>query len=281
MTVTKIAWTERTWNPLAGCSIISPGCTNCYAMRRARRIEQQQHGRGKYAGLTRDSNAGPVWTGELRLWEPALDDLRRWPAVRVFVNSMSDLAHEDVPVEWFGRIWRKMIEGQRERGLVFQVLTKRPANLLRLLSAIGVCDPVPGVWLGVSAEDARRWDERVPVLRDLPTPVPWVSAEPQLGLIDRHLSGIAWVVQGGESGGKRVARAFDLSWARVMRDRCRETGTAYFLKQLGTTAIENGQAFKHRRAGTDAAEWPPDLQIQEYPAEPAWALSRPDGGLRP
>jgi protein gp37 len=271
MIATKIAWTERTWNPVAGCSVISPGCTNCYAMRRARRIELQQHG-GKYAGLTRKTSAGPVWTGTLRLWEPALDDIRRWPAVRVFVNSMSDLAHEDMPVEWFGRIWRHMVEAQRERGLVFQVLTKRPANLLKLLAAIGVRDPAPGIWLGVSAEDARRWDERVPALCDLPTIVRWISAEPQLGLIDRDLAGIAWLVQGGESAAKRAVRPFDLAWARLMRDRCRAAETAYFLKQLGTVAIENGRAYRHRRSGVDVAEWPVDLQIQEYPSEPRISL---------
>lgn len=265
---TKIAWTERTWNPIAGCTVISPGCTNCYAMRRARRIEAQQHGAGKYAGLTRPSSAGPVWTGELRLWDPAIHQPLRWPASLVFVNSMSDLAHEDMPTDWFRRIWQAMVESQTGRGHVFQVLTKRPRNLVRLLKAIGVHDPIPGIWLGVSAEDQRRWDERVPILRDIPTLVPWVSVEPQLGPIERDPDQLAWVVQGGESGSRDRVRGFDMAWARDMRDRCRATGSAYFLKQIGAVTTMGDHDYPHKsKAGTDPAEWPADLRIQQYPSK--------------
>lgn len=188
---TGIAWTESTWNPSVGCTVLTPGCTNCYAMREAARIAAFGGPVApKYKGLTRKTKGGPVWTGELRLWEPALAQPLRWGRPRmIFVNSMSDLAHEDMPVEWFARIWATMTEAQQKRGHVFQVLTKRPANLARLLRMIGVKTPAAGIWLGISAEDEKRWDERVPLLKDIPTVVPWVSVEPQLELIDRDPRG--------------------------------------------------------------------------------------------
>ena len=147
---TAIAWTESTWNPTVGCTVISPGCIQCYAMREAARIASFGGSVGpKYLGLTKKTRTGPVWTGELRLWEPALGQPMRWTRPRmIFVNSMSDLAHEDMPIEWFARIWRAMREAQHARGHVFQVLTKRPENLARLLRAIGVSSPARGIWLG-------------------------------------------------------------------------------------------------------------------------------------
>ncbi len=270
---TAISWTEHTWNPVAGCSVLSPGCTNCYAMAEAARVDRMQRALGyapekrKYAGLYRTAKAGPVWTGELRFWEEALDKpLRvRTPAMW-FVNSMSDLAHEDMPVEWFTRVWSVMTEAHhRGLGHVFQVLTKRPANLLRLMREIGVREPAPGIWLGVSAEDERRWDERVPILMDIPAVIRWVSVEPQLEAIDRDLAGVDWIIQGGESG--RDSRPFDLAWARLMRDRCRTAGTAYFLKQLGDAAHEGGRPYRCRvRKGVNPAEWPDDLHVRKWPA---------------
>jgi len=117
---TGIEWTEATWNPIAGCSIVSPGCTNCYAMREAGRWLRCEP---KFAGLTQPSKAGPVWTGEVRLWEKALDQPLRWKTPRrIFVNSMSDLFHEAVPDEWIDRVFGVMAVCKHHR---FQVLTKR------------------------------------------------------------------------------------------------------------------------------------------------------------
>jgi protein gp37 len=268
---TGIAWTESTWNPTVGCSVISPGCTHCYAMREAARIAAFGGPVApKYRGLTHKTKGGPVWTGELRLWEPALGQPSRWARPRmIFVNSMSDLAHEDMPVEWFARIWATMAEAREKRGHIFQVLTKRPENLVRLMRAIGVTRPVPGIWLGVSAEDERRWDERVPLLKDIPTVVPWVSVEPQLELIDRDPEGLGWIVVGGESGKPRSkARSYDAQWGRVMRDHCRAAGVPFFMKQLGSCASDGGQplATKHY-AGADPEEWPADLRVREYPPQ--------------
>lgn len=283
---TNIAWTNSTWNPVVGCTIVSSGCSNCYAMREAHRIaafggttppppgasaaaKASVKVSAKYRGLTRMTRGGPVWTGEIRLWEPALDQPLRWAKPRmIFVNSMSDLAHEDMPIDWFRRIIKVMQEARRQRGHIFQVLTKRPENLLRLLLECDVYAPLDGVWFGVSAEDERRWDERVPVLRDIPTQVPWVSVEPQLERIDRDPAGLGWAVIGGESGKPRSkARPYDLAWARLLRDRCRTAGVPYFLKQLGSLASAGNKPFPTKHyAGADPEEWPPDLRVREYPA---------------
>jgi protein gp37 len=266
---TGIAWTESTWNPVVSCTIVSPGCTHCYAMREASRIA----GFGgpvapKYAGLTIKTKAGPVWTGELRLWEPALDQPLRWTRPRmIFVNSMSDLAHEDMPVEWFARIWQVMTRAQVERGHTFQVLTKRPRNLARLMAAVGIKKPAPGIWLGVSAEDETRWDERVPLLAGIPTEISWVSVEPQLEAIDRAPKGLGWMVIGGESGKPRTrARAFDAQWARLLIERCQAAGVPILMKQLGSVTADRGRPLltKHY-AGADPEEWPSDIRVREYP----------------
>jgi protein gp37 len=266
---TAIAWTESTWNPTVGCTVISPGCTHCYAMREAARIAGfGGPASAKYRGLTRNTKGGPVWTGELRFWEAALTQPMRWARPRmIFVNSMSDLAHDDMPREWFARIWEAMTAAQRARGHVFQVLTKRPDNLAGLLAQIGVTTPHPGIWLGVSAEDQRRWDERVPWLKRLPTEVPWISVEPQLEMIDRDPTGTGWVVIGGESGRPRQrARSFDIAWARLMIRRCQAAAVPVFMKQLGSIARDDDRSLSTvHYAGADPEEWPRDLRVREYP----------------
>jgi protein gp37 len=159
------------------------------------------------------------------------------------------------------------VEGLRERLLAMR------AELVEGMVAAGVRDPVPGIWLGVSAEDERRWDERVPILRDIPTAIRWASAEPQLARIDRNVRGLDWIVQGGESG--PASRPFDLVWARLMRDRCRPAGAAYFLKQLGDAATDGARPYRCRaRKGDDPTEWPDDLGIREWPA-PARVATAP------
>ena len=277
---TGIAWTESTWNPVVGCTIVSPGCTHCYAMREASRIAAFGGPVApKYRALTRKTKGGPVWTGELRLWEAALDQPMRWARPRmIFVNSMSDLAHEDMPVEWFARIVNAMNEARQARGHIFQVLTKRPENLARLLQAVGVARPLPGVWFGVSAEDARRWDERVPLLAKIPSEVPWVSVEPQLELIDRDPKGLGWIVIGGESGKPRSrARAFDAEWARVWRDRCKSARVPFFMKQLGSRATDHARPMTTAHyAGADPEEWPADIRVREYPTPSTGRLNRTD-----
>ena len=203
MADTKIEWAERVWNPIIGCSVISPGCTNCYAMRMAARLEPM--GNARYAGLTRHTKAGAVWTGEVRLFKEALTLPLRWKRPRrIFVNSMSDLFHEDVPDEWIDRVFAVMALAPQH---TFQVLTKRAERMRAYLTKPGrwahvdeamdhfsldvwnTLDgperlPLPNVHLGVSVEDQARADERIPHLLATPAAVRWISAEPLLGPVD-------------------------------------------------------------------------------------------------
>jgi len=211
----KIQWTQKTWNPVAGCSVLSPGCTNCYAMKMAGRLDAM--GVAAYAGLTRKTKAGAVWTGEMRLIESALTQPLRWkkPSL-IFVNSMSDLFHEALPDAAIDQVFAVMALAPQH---TFQVLTKRAERMREYMTApetVGrVADaiqplrtdkravgpvphlmggevwwPLPNVWLGVSAEDQAHADERIPRLLATPAAVRFVSAEPLLGAID--LTEIAW-----------------------------------------------------------------------------------------
>ena len=289
----SIEWTEATWNPVRGCAIVSPGCTNCYAMRQAHRFS----GKGKpYFGLTEMSKGGPVWTGSILCDETLLDwPLHRRKPLRIFVNSMSDLFHEDVPDEFITKVFITMALAKRH---VFQILTKRPQRMHRYLTEVRVlrfgestmaAEPLPNVWLGVSVEDQRRADERIPLLLQTPAAVRWISAEPLLGPIDLQAAKqgcgvIDWVVVGGESG--PGARPFDIAWARSLRDQCRTAGVPYFLKQLGRCPLSDrdeghpwaqlydaaGEPLNQwgldgtSAKGGDPAEWPADLRVREYPA---------------
>ena len=145
--MTKIEWTDATWNPVVGCSVVSAGCTNCYAMRMAARLDAM--GVQRYRGLTRKSGGRAVWTGKIRCDEEVLAAPLRWRGTRlVFVNSMSDLFHPDVPSEFIGRVWETMGKASRH---TFQILTKRPDHMADLLGSAGF--PVlPNVWLGTSVE---------------------------------------------------------------------------------------------------------------------------------
>lgn len=145
-----IEWTDATWNPVAGCTIVSPGCSNCYAMRMAGRLEAM--GQAKYAGTTRRSGRRTVWTGEIRLDEAALDLPRRWRTPRrIFVNSMSDLFHEAVPAWFIARTWESMADAPQH---VLQILTKRPGRMAGLLRS-GSVPCLPHVWLGTQGKRMR------------------------------------------------------------------------------------------------------------------------------
>nr|WP_047573266.1 phage Gp37/Gp68 family protein [Methylobacterium sp. ZNC0032] len=301
MAETAIEWTERSWNPIVGCAIVSPGCTNCYAMKMARRIELMGTA-AHYDGLTQQTKAGAVWTGKLALAPEhvLLEPLRRRKPTTWFVNSMGDLFHEDVPHFWIDLAFAVMALTPQH---TYQVLTKRAARMRAYLSdhfvrdriamaAIDIVNahsemklasqkwferrdgvdhlimpwPLPNVWLGVSAEDQRRADERIPDLLATPAAVRFVSAEPLLGPINfRHfrcdetyspdsdphndldaltgeVSNLAvrhterrakldWIIVGGESG--PGARPMHPDWPRQIRDQCVAAGTAFFFKQWG------------------------------------------------
>ena len=319
----KIEWTDATWNVITGCSVISPGCANCYAMRlagtRLQHIPSRQ-------GLTKPSAGGPVWTGEVRFNGEWLHQPLLWKRPRkIFVCAHGDLFHPAVPDSWIDRVFAVMALAPQH---TLMVLTKRAdrmkAYMLErwqpskaqnfagidipaepagsgesredqvrrecepLLERFGLADttkdhlwtengdckamkwewPLPNVWMGVSAEDQRRADERVPDMLATPAAVRWVSAEPLLGPIDfrRYIGRVIqavdssepelltpavrlnWIVAGGESGpGWRPMAA---EWAESIRDQCRDARVAFFMKQM---------------AGKKAI--PHDLLIRQWPGQ--------------
>jgi len=303
---TKIEWTDATWNPITGCSVVSPGCTNCYAMKLAGTRLQHHPSR---AGLTTMSKAGPVWNGEVRFNEEWLTQPLAWKRPRrIFVCAHGDLFHESVPDEWIDRVFAVMALAPQH---TFQVLTKRSARMRQYVS--NVCGspmrftrfaargadiarsvgkdkeapplwPLPNVWLGVSAEDQQRADERIPDLLATPAAIRWVSAEPLLGPIDLTsidldgdsfitplasvtsdelaemwgdgeyrppLPKLDWIVAGGESG--PGARPMHPLWARSIRDQCQAAGVPFLFKQWGQWAPWDGDNWEVH-AGWDDVE---------------------------
>jgi protein gp37 len=219
-----IEWTDATWNPVAGCTVITAGCSNCYAMRMAGRLELM--GQTKYAGTTRKSGRRRVWTGQINLDRRALQAPFAWrTGRRVFVNSMSDLFHEGVPDAFVAEVFEVI---ERTPQHTYQLLTKRPDRALGLVHAL----PWPrNLWFGVSVEDEDvLW--RVEALRQVPAFVRFLSCEPLLGPLDSlSLEGVDWLIAGGESG--PGARPIDQTWVRQLRDACVVTRTAFHFKQWG------------------------------------------------
>ncbi|MDP2239643.1 MAG: phage Gp37/Gp68 family protein [Burkholderiales bacterium] len=236
-TVTKIEWTERTWNPVTGCSKVSQGCKNCYAERLANRF----WGTRAFTEVMVHSD---------RLDQPRL--LRR--PTKIFVNSMSDLFHEDVPEEFINRVFEVMTACPQH---IFQVLTKRSDRLLSLAAALPW---TPNVWMGVSVENSLV-TSRIDHLREVPARVRFVSFEPLLGgLPSLNLKGIHWAIVGGESG--PYARPMLRTWAHDIRRQCRSAGVSFFMKQ-GSSA--NWSDYK------DIGTFPATLRVREYPAAVAFA----------
>jgi protein gp37 len=319
----KIQWTEATWNPVAGCSIASPGCHNCYAAKMAARLEKM--GQAKYAGTTKDGR----WTGKIAIDEESLRiPLKRKKPTTYFVNSMSDLFHENVPFEFVDKVFAVMAYAQRHK---FQVLTKRADRMQKYFkgnAAYGrvrtLMDdssdirrmrfdslsrferaeaqnqwwtdlksdrwPLQNVWLGVSVEDQKRADERIPLLLQTPAAIRFVSYEPALGPVDfrnylKHQAmpdrivrpgsvpveyipvvGLDWIIVGGESGPN--ARPCNVDWIRSTIRQCRDAGVACFVKQLGAvTALSTGGLFLDLEdsKGGDWNEWPRDLCVRKFP----------------
>ncbi|TPM09540.1 MULTISPECIES: phage Gp37/Gp68 family protein [unclassified Mesorhizobium] len=220
----RIEWTEATWNPVAGCTIVSPGCTNCYAMRMAERLDLM--GQAKYRALTRRSGGRAKWNGTVRVDEHALTIPHSWKTGRmIFVNSMSDLFHEGIPIEFIGKVFKVMKDCPQH---TFQVLTKRSKRLLEV--ADGLEWPA-NVWMGVSVEN-HQYVNRIDDLRRTPAAVKFLSLEPLVGdLGSLNLSGIDWAIAGGESGPS--ARPMDPAWVRSIRDQCVDADVAFHFKQWG------------------------------------------------
>jgi protein gp37 len=229
-TSTGIQWTQATWNPTTGCDQVSPGCDNCYALTLAKRLKAM--GAAKYQSDGDQRTSGPGFG--VQVHPDALAVPYRWRTGRlVFVNSMSDLFHARVPVSFIRDVFAVMADTSRH---TYQVLTKRSLRAARLADQL---DWPANLWLGVSVEDAARLD-RVDHLRAVPAAVRFISAEPLLGPLTTDtpdgprgldLTGIGWVITGGESGPH--ARPIDPDWVRALRDACLAAGVAYFHKQWG------------------------------------------------
>lgn len=287
--MTKIEWTDRTWNPVTGCTKVSPGCDHCYAENIARR----------FSGSKAFPNGFNVTLHDERLSQPF-----RWkkPA-RVFVNSMSDLFHDSVPDLFITQVFDVMEAGLNRRH-TFQILTKRHARMRSFMQArqkakqeyaakfndcpteamrnspaaqdarARASKPPANIWLGVSVENQKWADIRVPALLETPAAVRFLSCEPLLGPVDltrlrphvcghgpdgvceRWIHGIDWVIVGGESGPR--ARAMHPDWARSLRDQCAASNVPFFVKQLGSC---------WGRHHKDIDQFPADLRVRDFPQE--------------
>ena len=238
MNKTKIQWTDKTWNPVTGCTQISPGCDNCYALQLAERF--------------RGSPAFPQGF-DLQLRPKKLDaPIRLKVASKIFVNSMSDLFHRDVPDEYISRVWDTMMQADHH---IYQVLTKRTHRMAHKIKSLGLPTP-EHIWLGTSVENQELATSRLPALISIPAPVRFVSAEPLLGPVSlvEWLDDLQWVIVGGESGPNR--RPMNYDWARSLRDQCAMRHVPFFYKQGNAS-----------RPGQDEA-----LDGQVYHEFPAHAL---------
>jgi protein gp37 len=329
-----IEWTDQTWNPVVGCSKVSPGCAHCYAETMAARLKGmaladiaagRDPGRKRHYIDAIDDKGR--WSGKLIPVPEALDDPDSWRKPRqVFVNSMSDLFHESILETFIAAVFTSM---RRNCKHTYQVLTKRARRMAEVVGRWRACEhgwithngrnphgysdkgsgepgtlvgdpdnwPLRNVWLGVSCEDQKRADERIPWLLKTPAAVRFLSCEPLLGPIDlsRWMSGldvsrdedgrdlgsasggsdIDWVIVGGESG--HDARPCDTSWVRSIVRQCRDASVPCFVKQMGSNP-KSTLGGQHTATGTkqfsfnitdkkggDIAEWPEDLRVREFP----------------
>lgn len=220
----EIEWTDATWNPVTGCTKITRGCDNCYAQR--------------FAERWRGVSGHPYEQGfDLRIWASRLSNPSRWRKSRmIFVNSMSDLFHKDVPVDFIDRVFDQMETVDRH---IYQVLTKRSSLMRNYLQRRYSNGLVPEhIWCGVSVED-RKARTRIEHLQDAPASIRFLSIEPLLGPVGTiDLEGIAWVIVGGESGPN--AREAKFEWVREIRDLCSQAAVPFFFKQWGGRTPKSG-----------------------------------------
>ncbi len=217
-----IEWTESTWNPTTGCDRVSPGCDNCYALTLAKRLKAM--GSEKYQEDGDPRTSGPGF--KLTLHPEVLDLPRSWRQPRVvFVDSMSDLFHTDVPLEFIRQVFDVMVDTPQH---TYQVLTKRSQRLKKVASQL---DWPTNVWMGVSVENGN-YRFRIDHLRAVPASVRFLSLEPLLGPLPAlDLAGIDWVIVGGESGPK--VRPVEQGWVEEIRDQCAIARVPFFFKQWG------------------------------------------------
>lgn len=246
-----IEWTQATWNPTTGCDRVSPGCNNCYALTLARRLKAM--GQAKYQADGDPRTSGPGF--RLTLHDDAIHIPLAWREPRViFVNSMSDLFHDDVPIDFIKRVFDVMRATPQH---TYQVLTKRSKRLARVAGAL---DWPANVWMGVSVENDR-YVFRADHVRQVPAAVRFLSVEPLVGSVPSlDFTDIDWVIVGGESG--HGARPLDIDWVIDIWGRSTTAGAAFFLKQLGSVwARENG----YRGKAHHMEQWPEHLRQRDMP----------------
>jgi protein gp37 len=227
---TAIEWATKTWNPVSGCTKVSPGCNSCYAMRSTHRMSRNPNPRTRaaYEGLTVLQGTTPQWNNRIRLLPQRLDEPQRWKKPeRIFVNSMSDLFHKDVPLDFIRQVLSVAQDCPRHR---FMILTKRAERLAAVAASLNWS---ANVWMGVSVENSD-YVHRIDHLRHVPAAVRFLSLEPLLGPLPQlDLAGIHWVIVGAESGSKK-ARPMDCAWAKEIKDQC-VPRVAFFFKQKATS----------------------------------------------
>ena len=316
--MSSIEWTNKTWNPTTGCDRTTPGCDRCYALTMAKRLKGM--GSAKYQTDGNPKTSGPGFG--VAMHETSLPEPLRWkkPA-RVFVNSMSDLFHAEITNDFIARVFAVMALTPQH---TYQILTKRHGRMRSLLGSqefVRLVDdhrewlrpgcgdftwPLPGVWLGVSVEDQKRADLRIPALLETPAALRFLSCEPLLGPVDlfsgdhtghesdydgdticldcstdsEHVSwravdrtalGIDWLIVGGESG--PGARPMDTAWVASLIKQGHDAGAAVFVKQLGSVWAKTNAASDTKGGKPD--DWPAGLRIREYPtAAVAQGISR-------
>ena len=249
---TEIAWTDHTFNPWWGCTKISPGCANCYAMAFDRRVGGKHWGPAAPRRIFGEKH----WAEPLK-WNEAAKKSGK-PGL-TFCASMADVFEAAAPLTEREKLWPLI---RATPYLRWQLLTKRPERVAAALPA-DWGDGYENVWLGTTVEDQHRADMRLPILRSLPARVRFVSVEPMLEAMDLRgrLDGVAWVIVGGESGGG--ARPMRDEWTDPILAACAEVGAAPFVKQMGSVWAREKHT-KHPKGG-DPMEWRPELRVRRFP----------------
>jgi len=316
---TKIQWCDYTWNPWRGCAKVSPGCAHCYAEAWDRRFAVSGHAMHWGPGKPR-ARASAAYMRQPLQWDRlSAPRIRAWETAkqtysvggeqltargfikpvrpRVFCGSLMDWLDPEVPVEWLAGLLDTI---RQTPNLDWLLLSKRPEkwagrmakvcehwydrdcveNWSPWLNQWGEGNPPPNVWLGTSAEDQQRWDERVPLLLSIPARIRFVSVEPMLGPIDFAAQAVSspptdmidWIIFGGESGPN--ARPCNIEWIRSGVRQCQEAGVAPFVKQLGAHSIDRIAPYGHEvrqhwtdKKGGEWNEWHEDLRVREWPKE--------------
>lgn len=275
--MSNIEWTNQTWNPVTGCSKVSAGCKNCYAITMSHRLQAMPNMQNRYGGTTKKRENGTInFTGKVMCHEAVLNKPYKWRKSRkVFVNSMSDLFHENVPVSFIKKVFKVMNDTPHH---TYQVLTKRPERLKEINNLVNWSR---NIWLGVSCENQETTNSRIPLLCTTDAKVRFVSFEPLLGEIDlyhddvidcfvkygknmteEHATNLVnWAIVGGESG--HNARPISLDDIVDLVDNLQEFGVATFVKQLGTQLAK--ELKMSTKKGNVFSEFPKNLQVREYP----------------